>query len=49
MIVTARVVHAADAVEITYEQLREIDSDSSQLQTDAIQVICEALEHSRTK
>ena len=43
MIVTARVVHAADAVEInTYEQLREIDSDSSQLQTDAIQVICEA-------
>ena len=44
MIVTARVVHVADAVEInTYEQLREIDSDSSQLQTDAIQVICEAL------
>ena len=44
MIVTARVVHAADAGEInTYEQLREIDSDSSQLQTDAIQVICEAL------
>lgn len=44
MIVTARVVHAADAVEInTYEQLREIDSDSSQLQTDTIQVICEAL------
>lgn len=33
-----------NAVEInTYEQLREIDSDSSQLQTDAIQVICEAL------
>ena len=44
MIVTARVVHAADAVEInTSEQLREIDSDSSQLQTDAIQVICQAL------
>ena len=44
MIVTARIVHAADAVEInTYEQLREIDSDSSQLQTDAIQVICQAL------
>lgn len=44
MIVTARVVHAADAVEInTYEQLREIDSDSSQLQTEAIQVICQAL------
>lgn len=44
MIVTARVVHAADAVEInTYEQLREIDSYSSQLQNDAIQVICQAL------
>lgn len=44
MIVTARVVHAADVVEInTYEQLREIDSDSSQLQTEAIQVICQAL------
>ena len=45
MIVTARVVHSADVVEInTYEQLREIDSDSNQLKTDAIQVICEALE-----
>jgi len=44
MIVTARVVHSADVVEInTYEQLREIDSDSNQLKTDAIQVICEAL------
>ncbi len=41
----ARVVHSADVVEInTYEQLREIDSDSNQLKTDAIQVICEALE-----
>lgn len=47
MIVAARVVHAADAVEInTYEQLREMDRDSSQLQTDAIQVICTAL-HAR--
>ena len=45
MIVTARVVHSADIVEInTYEQLREIDSDSNQLKTDAIQVICEALD-----
>lgn len=45
MIVAARVVHSADVVEInTYEQLREIDSDSNQLKTDAIQVICEALE-----
>ena len=44
MIVVARVVHSADVVEInTYEQLREIDSDSNQLKTDAIQVICETL------
>ena len=44
MIGTARVVHSADVVEInTYEQLREIDSDSSQLKTDAIHLICEAL------
>ena len=40
MIVAARVVHSADVVEInTYEQLREIDSDSNQLKTDAIHVI----------
>lgn len=45
MIVAARVVHSADVVEInTYEQLREIDSDSNQLKTDAIQVICKALD-----
>lgn len=44
MIVTARVVHSADVVEInTYEQLRDLDSDSNQLKTDAIQVICKAL------
>lgn len=44
MIATARVVHSADVVEInTYEQLREIDSDSNQLKTDAIHLICEAL------
>ena len=44
MIVAARVVHSADVVEInTYEQLREIDSDSNQLKTDAIRVICTAL------
>ena len=44
MIVAARVVHSADVVEInTYEQLREIDSDSNQLKTDAIQVIGKAL------
>ena len=44
MIVIARVVHSADVVEInTYEQLREIDSDSNQLKTDAIRLICKAL------
>ena len=44
MIVAARVVHSADVVEInTYEQLREIDSDSNQLKTDAIRLICKAL------
>ena len=44
MIVAARVVHSTDVVEInTYEQLREIDSDSNQLKTDAIQEICRAL------
>ena len=45
MIVSAHVVHSSDVVEInTYEQLRELDSDSNHLKTDAIQVICEALE-----
>ena len=44
MIVQARVVHASDVVEInTYEQLREIDSDSNQLKTDVIYIICNAL------
>ena len=44
MIVAAKVVHSSDVVEInTYEQLREIDSDSNQLKTDAIQVIGKAL------
>ena len=44
MIVAARVVHGSDVVEInTYEQLRELDSHSGQLKTDAIQVICQAL------
>lgn len=45
MIVQARVVHSVDVVEInTYEQLRDLDSDSNQLKTDAIQVICKALQ-----
>lgn len=44
MIVTARVVHSADVVEInTYEQLRDLDSDSNQLKNDAINMICKAL------
>lgn len=44
MIISARVVHSSDIVEInTYEQLRELDSDSNQLKTDAMQVICKAL------
>lgn len=45
MIVMAKVVSARDAVEInTYEQLRELDSNSSQLKTDAIEIICQALQ-----
>ena len=44
MIVRAKVVHAADFVEInTYEQLRDLDSDSNQLKSDAIKTITEAL------
>ncbi len=44
MIVNARVVHSSDFVEInTYEQLRELDSDSNQLKSDAIAVICKTL------
>ena len=43
--VYANVVHSTDFVEIdTYEQLREIDSESNQLKTDAIQVIEGVLE-----
>lgn len=45
MIIPARVVHSYDMVEInTYEQLREMDSDSNHLKTDAILVICNALD-----
>lgn len=44
MIVQARVVHAADVVEInTYEQLRELDEDSNHLKSDAIAIISKAL------
>ena len=45
MIVQARVVHASDVVEInTYEQLRDLDSDSSQLKSDALQTISTEME-----
>lgn len=45
MMVLAQVVHASNVVEInTYEQLRELDSDSNHLKTDAIDVICKALQ-----
>lgn len=44
MFIPARVVHASDVVEInTYEQLRELDSDSQQLKSDAIKIIAEQL------
>lgn len=44
MIVVARVVHSSQVVEInTYEQLRELDCDSSQLNTEAIRIICKVL------
>lgn len=42
--ISARIVHPADVVEInTYEQLRELDSNSHNLKAEAIQVICKAL------
>ena len=44
MIVKANVVSANDVVEInTYEQLRDLDSDSNHLKSDAINIICQAL------
>ena len=44
MIVQARVMHSADIVEInTYEQLRELDSDSNQLKSDALSDIGKVL------
>lgn len=44
MIVSARVVHFSDVTEInTYEELREFDKKSSQLKSDAIDIICEHL------
>lgn len=44
MIIAARLVHFTDVMEInTYEQLRELDSDSNQLQSEAIAIISDAL------
>lgn len=44
MFVTSKLVDSNDYVEInTYEQLRDLDEDSNHLKSDAIDVICEAL------
>ncbi|MBR3126066.1 MAG: NTP transferase domain-containing protein [Mogibacterium sp.] len=44
MVVQAKVVHSSDVVEInTYEQLRDLDSSSNQLRSDAIHTICKEL------
>lgn len=45
MMVQARIVSSVDVVEInTYEQLRDLDSHSNQLKSDAIEVICDSLQ-----
>ena len=45
MIVYAKVAHAADTVEInTFEQLRELDENSNNLKSDAIEIIADALQ-----
>ena len=44
MIIPAKVVHAANIVEInTFEQLRELDSNSNHLQSDVLEIAAEAL------
>lgn len=44
MIVEAKIVLSSEVIEInTYEQLRELDCKSNQLKTEAIKVICKAL------
>lgn len=44
MMLAAKLVHSSNVVEInTYEQLRELDSDSEHLQSNAIHTISEAL------
>lgn len=45
MAVAAKIVNSSDVIEInTYEQLRELDSESDHLKSDAIDIICNALE-----
>lgn len=45
MIVQAKVVNPTEVIEInTYEQLRELDSNSNQLKTDAIEIISRELD-----
>lgn len=42
MVISARVVHASNVVEInTYEQLRELDGESNHLKSDALDVIAD--------
>lgn len=44
MSVLAKIIPDTDVVEInTYEQLRDLDSDSAQLQSEAISTVCQAL------
>ncbi len=50
MIVSAKVVHSSEVVEInTYEQLRDLDDQSNQLQSDAIDIIANALKVTSTE
>ena len=45
LMIAAKMVHSTEVIEInTYEQLRDIDSDSNQLKTDSIDIICDALD-----
>ena len=45
LMMEAKMVHSTEVIEIdTYEQLREIDSNSNQLKTDSIEIISNVLE-----
>ncbi len=45
LMMAAKMVHSTEVIEIdTYEQLREIDSNSNQLKTDSIEIISNVLE-----